>query len=97
MSAQVSLETQLTHLCTTLDGAWHHMAVVHAGTLGLTTSRHGSEDRWDWGVTALSLQQAFARAQVEEMRRQQLLDRAVREQRMTRGEALRLMTAKGVP
>jgi len=39
-------------LCLSLDGTWHHIAVIHAGVLGLTETHHGAADRWDWSLTA---------------------------------------------
>lgn len=43
---------QVRALYLSLDGTWHHIAVIHAGTLGLTETRHGAADRWDWSQTA---------------------------------------------
>jgi len=68
----------LHRLCTTLDGAWHYLAVAHAGTQGLTTTRHGAPDRWDWGMTMDSLQIA----QERHVRLQNLADSLTPEQRM---------------
>lgn len=67
MSAQVTLssgtptqqERLLSHLIESKDGAWHHMVVHESGKLGLTEAWHGSENRWDWGVTAWHLDHAL--------------------------------------
>jgi len=43
------------------DGAaWHH-AVITAGMRGQSATRHGAPDRWDWGVTANTMQAALQR------------------------------------
>lgn len=56
MSGQDTLERRLP-VC---DGAWHAMLCIEAGKMGLTGTRHGMPDRWDWGVTLDSLLNAQA-------------------------------------
>lgn len=44
-----------------IPGSEWHEAVIRAGKLGLATSTHGALDRWDWGVTFATMEQAFRR------------------------------------
>lgn len=52
------------------DGAAHHYAVVRAGMVGRTESRHGAPNRWDWSLTARDI----AVAQEKHRRLQALAD-----------------------
>lgn len=51
----------LADLAQMFDGAAHDYAVICAGTRGEVTTCHGAPDRWDWGVTLVTLAQAQQR------------------------------------
>ena len=59
------------------DHARQSVFVIDAGKLGHVQTRHGARDRWDWSVTAVTLQTA----QERHARLQALADSLTPEQR----------------